>query len=415
MKILFLTSRVPCRPVGGVQLRVFNFIRVLSRKHDITLLAFADQPVPADELQWLRRYVRKLEIIVLPRLYSYVNCLRGLFSDKPLQVHYYESVELRRRLMEILRREKFDLIYFHLIRMAEYSDVFNGEPKILDLTDAISMNYERTCKIHKDHPFKFFHTAQKIESLRLRHYEAAAVKRFDRNLIVSRSDKNFISQFADVSRMDVVGQGVNLDYFNFYDGPYDESHIVFLGTMSFLPNQDAVKYFHKAIWPHIKNRMPQMRWQVVGANPSSEILKLQRHPDITVTGSVPDIRPYMQRAVVSICPMRVGSGVKGKVFESMALGTPVVSTTLGVEGLDVQQGEEIFISDAPEEFARYVCLLAQDAQRRAQMAQKARKLIEQKYTWDLAAQPLERIVESFERKNGTMHRRNIAHAMAGAE
>jgi len=415
MKILFLTSRVPCRPIGGVQLRVFNFIRVLSRRHEITLLTFSDQPVPADELQWLRRYVRKLEIIVLPRLHSYWNCLRGLFSNKPLQVHYYESDELRRQLREIVRREEFDLIYFHLIRMAEYTEVFNGEPKILDLTDAISMNYERTCQIHKDHPFKFFHAAQKIESFRLRHYEAAAVKRFDRNLIVSRADMRFLGQFADVSNMDVVGQGVNLDYFNFYDGPYDERQIVFLGTMNFLPNQDAVKYFHKAIWPHIKRRMPQMRWIIVGANPSPQILKLQRQPDITVTGSVPDIRPYMQRAAVSICPMRVGSGVKGKVFESMALGTPVVSTTLGVEGLDVRQGEEIFIADTPEEFARYVCLLAQDAQRRARMAQKARKLIEQKYTWDLAARPLERIIESFERKNGKLHHRTMAHAMAGAE
>jgi len=400
MNILFLTSRVPCHPVGGIQLRTFNFIKALSRRHAITLLSLAEQPVPPRQLEELKRYVRRLEVIVLPRYRSFLNCLAGLFSSTPLQVHYYKSSMLHQRLQEMAGREKFDLIYFHLIRMAEYAASLNGEPKILDLTDAMSLNCERTCQIHREYPLRLFQVAQKIESRRLRQYEAAAIQRFDRNLIVSRSDRNFIGQFADVSSMEIVGQGVNLEYFRFYDGDYDASQIVFLGTMSFLPNQDAVLYFYEKIWPLVKRRQPKMKLQIVGANPTPEVLKLQRHPDVQITGAVPDVRPYLRRAAVSICPMRVGSGVKGKVFESMALGTPVVSTSLGVEGLDVRQGHELFIADAPEDFARRVCQLSRDSQLRALMARRARYLIEKKYNWDFVAQPLENIVASLEKQAG---------------
>lgn len=414
MNILFLTSRVPCRPIGGIQLRVFNFIRVLSRRHKITLISLADRRVPPGELQELKRYTHRIEIIELPRLQSYWNSVKGLFSAKPLQIHYYESPVLRQRLRNLLATQKFDLVYFHLIRVAEYAGLLNGEAKILDLTDAMSLNYERTCQIHQYHSPRPFHFAQKIEKRRLRQYEAAVIERFDRNLIVSQADKNFIDQFADASSIDVIGQGVNLDYFRFYNGAYDPNEIVFLGTMSFLPNIDAVLYFHRTIWPLIKQRNPQMRWKIVGANPTAEILKLRKHPDIEVTGSVPDIRPHLHHAAVSICPMRVGSGVKGKVFESMALGTPVVSTTLGIEGLDVQRGREIFVADDPEEFAHYVCLLSQSAEHRARLARQARSLIEAKYSWDLAIRPLEKIVESFERRNGGRRRRHAASRIVNA-
>jgi glycosyltransferase involved in cell wall biosynthesis len=138
-----------------------------------------------------------------------------------------------------------------------------------------------------------------------------------------------------------------------------------------------------------------MKFVIVGADPAREILKLQRDPDVQVTGSVPDVRPYLRRAVVSICPMRVGAGVKGKVFESMALGTPVVSTSLGVEGLEVRSGHEVLIANLPEEFADQVCRLSETPALRARLARQARYLIEQKYDWNLVVKPLERIIDSF--------------------
>lgn len=396
MRILFLTSRVPYPPVGGIQLRVFNFIKALSRQHHITLMSLSDAPVSDEQRDGLRRYVRHLEIIELPRPRSYLNCLRGLLSTKPLQVYYYQSTELRRRLREIAASGKFDLIYVHMIRMAEYIDELNGEPKILDLTDAMSLSYERICHIHRDHRLKVFHLAQKIESMRLRRYEATAVGKFDRNLIISQSDKAFLAQFADVSNMKIIGPGVNVEYFSFHEDAYDAQQIVFLGTMSFLPNIDAATYFYKKMWPLVKQRLPMMKLVIVGAHPAPEILALQKNPDVKVTGYVSDVRPYLRRSAVSICPMRVGAGAKNKVLEAMSIGTPVVSTSLGTEGIEAQPGHHMLVADTPKEFARHVCDIAQDAELRTRLARQARRLIEQKYDWNLVVQPLERMIESFE-------------------
>jgi glycosyltransferase involved in cell wall biosynthesis len=297
-------------------------------------------------------------------------------------------------LQEIAAAGKFDLIYVHLIRMAEYIDALNGEPKILDLTDAMSLSYERICRIHRDHRLKVFHVAQKVESRRLRRYEAAAVKKFDRNLIISQSDKTFLGKFADVSNMKIIGPGVNVEYFSFHQGAHDARRIVFLGTMSFLPNVDAVRYFYQTMWPSIQQRLPGMKLVIVGANPAPEILALKKNPDIEVTGYVPDVRPYLRNAAVSICPMRVGAGAKNKVLEAMAIGTPVVSTSLGIEGIEAQPGHHLLVADTPQAFTRQVCDIAQDSELRARLARQARRLIEQKYDWNLVVQPLQRMLES---------------------
>ncbi len=415
MKILFLTSRVPYPPIGGIQLRVFHFIKALSRQHEITLLSLSEQPVPAEQMAGLQPYVRRLEIIELSKSRSYLNCLAGLFSSKPLQVYYYRSPALFERLQEIARHEKFDLIYVHLIRMAEYTKALNGEPKILDLTDAMSLSYERICQIHRDHSLKLFHVAQKVECGRLREYEAAAVRRFDRNLIISQTDKKFLGQFADVSRMKIIGPGVNLNYFSFYDGDFDANRIVFLGTMSFLPNKDAIIYFYKKIWPNVKRRIPAMKLSIVGANPAPEVVRLSRDADIEVTGYVPDVRPFLRRAAVSICPMRVGAGAKNKVLEAMSIGTPVVSTSLGAEGIEAQPGHHLLVADAPKLFANQVSRIAQRPELRSRLARQARHLIEEKYDWDLVTQPLERLIESMASKKKPAHEptRNPALIAAG--
>lgn len=392
MRILFLTSRVPYPPVGGDRLRAFNFIKALSRHHAITLLALHETPLAREDQRGLEKYVAHCEVIPLSRYRSYRNCLAGLFSRKPLQVHYYQSAELRRRLHAHLQNQSFDLIFVHLLRMADYVCRIRGVRKILDLTDALAMNYERGRRFEKERRLSLYTLAQRFERARIQRYEAKSLRQFDRSLLISRVDRDYLSRYAPVHNVEIIGPGVNLEYFNFYDGPYDSNHLVFVGKMSTFPNKDAVLYFYERIFPLVLRDFPDMRFTVVGIEPAAEILALRRHPNVVVTGPVRDVRPYLRRAVLSICPMRVGAGAKNKILESMAVGTPVVATSLGIEGIAVHTGRDILVANEPQDFAEDVRLLIKNPALRQIVARRARHLMEQKYGWDHVLEHLENIV-----------------------
>jgi sugar transferase (PEP-CTERM/EpsH1 system associated) len=398
MRILVLTSRVPYPPLGGDRLRLYNFLKALAPKHHLTLLALTDTPA---EVHAAVPGVARTEVIYLPRRRSYLNTLRGLFSRKPLQVHYYHSRALQRRLEWLLRTEPFDIILVHLIRMAEYVAGIKQVPKILDLTDALSLNYERSRAFEKQRRLNLYHLAQKIERQRMRQYEAATVQRFDCNLLISAVDRDFLSQLAGASNLAIIGPGVDLDYFNFYDGAYDPRQIIFVGKMSTFPNKDAALYFYESILPLVWQRLPEMKFVIAGIEPPPEILALRRDPRVQVLGQVPDVRPYLHQSVLSVCPMRTGAGAKNKVLESLAAGTPVVATSLGIEGLQLEIDTEVLVANAPKKFAAHIARLAEDQNTRNLIARQGRRRMEASYSWEVVLEKLLQLVEDLNvaRKN----------------
>ncbi len=395
MKILFLTSRVPYPPLGGDRLRAFHFIKALSQQHRVTLLAFAAASEETETLHPIAKYVERFETVMLDPRRSYLNCLAGLFSRKPLQVHYYRSGAMRSLIRASLARESFDLIFVHLARMADYIHEMNGLPKIMDLTDALSMNYERSAALQSRNHLSAYNLAQKVESRRIRNYEAQIVEWFDCNLLISPVDRDYLSRFTAANKVHVIGPAVDLSYFRYASNHYDPNTMVFMGKMSTFPNQDAALYFYEKIFPLVLRRFPKMQLNIVGIEPGAEILALRRHPNVRVTGYVPDVRPYLQQAALSICPMRTGAGAKNKVLESLAAGTPVVATTLGVEGIALQPGEEAFVADTPQAFADAIAQLVENPGIRQQLSHNGRRLIEEKYSWELVVTQLNELVDSF--------------------
>lgn len=403
MKILFLTSRAPYPPLGGDRLRALHFIKALSQQHQITLLTFAASPAEAEALRPIAKYVERFETVVLQPRRSYLNCLLGLFSRTPLQVHYYRSAAMRRLIRASLQRERFDLIFVHLVRMADYIHDLDGLPKVMDLTDALSLNYERSAAFQDSRPLTAYSLAQRVETRRIRAYEARVVDWFDCNLLISPVDREYLSRFAATEKVRVIGPVVDLGYFHFYDGPHDPNTIVFIGKMSTFPNRDAVLYFHREIFPLLRQRLPQLRLNIVGVEPSAEILALRQHPGVTVTGYVPDVRPHLQQAVLSICPMRTGAGAKNKVLESMAVGTPVVATALGAEGIALRPGHDALLADSPQAFAAAITRLVGNPALRRQLAGNGRALVVEKYSWELVLTQLNELVESL--KHQALHQR----------
>ena len=366
MNILFLTSRFPFPPIGADKLRVFKLLEILSKKHSVTLLSFTDRKFKDSEKNEYKKYFSRIEIIHLPLYVSYLKCLAGLFGKLPLQVYYYRSGRMKRLVKKEIKN--FDLIFVHLIRMAEYVKDFKGIPKILDLEDALSMNYARSIKFQKG----LIYLRNKIEKERVLKYETRVLERFDKNIMVSEIDKNYLGKYSNIDNVEIVPVGKDIEYFSFNENSFDNNNIVFMGNMRTYPNNDAVKYFCNSIFPIVLKRYPNVKFYIVGANTTKEVFALGKRRNVVVTGEVDDVREHIKKAVVSVCPLRTGAGVQNKILESMALGTPVVTSTIGLEGINAIPDEEILVTDDKNEFAGKIMSLMENSDLRKRIAIKGR-------------------------------------------
>ncbi len=397
MRILFLTSRWPLPPVTGDRIRAFYFLQHLSQKHDVTLVSFVE-----DEYQkkLLDSAKMKLDVRVV-RFHKGVSLAarlaRGVFSSLPLQVHYYTQRQMRYAVNKEIASGRYDLVFVHLLRMVEYVDQSLPIPKIIDLTDAISLNYARLLRFSGFYQNRGFRKVYSMEKNRVTRYEDEVLKNFDASVVISKVDRNYLAQRTDVSRLHVVKNGVNLKYFRFFPNGYDPNKIVFHGNMNYLPNVDAALYFYRDVFPRIKKERPAAKLYLVGTAPAKQILDLKKFSDVFVTGRLNDLRPQLRDAAVSICPLRAGAGLQNKVLEAMAIGAPVVTTTVGLEGIDVEPGKHLELADSPEAFAEKVLSFLKEPDKRAEFSRNARQLVERKYTWEKVLRPLDAILEQFNR------------------
>ena len=377
MKILFLTSRYPFPPVGGDKLRAYHFLKYLSsRGHKVHLFSLIDHPIKFNDI------ITDEIIYFLPKSESYLKCLRGLFSFIPLQVWYYQSKKFRCKINNAIAENNYDMIFCHLLRTTEYVKAIKHIPKIVDLTDAISLNYSRIVENFWEN-ISFKKIIYAIESKRVLYYEGQILDSFDKSILISQNDKKYLGQFYDVSNVEIIPNGVDLEYFSYFNGEYNRNRIVFMGNMRTVPNIDAALYFAHEIFPLIKKKIPKAEFFIVGVEPIKKIYKLaSKDKNISVTGFVDDIRQYLKTAAVSVAPMRYGAGIQNKILESMAIGTPVVTTSTGLEGINAIHGKEIMVEDLPEMFASRIVDLIQDSKLRESISVSGRVFIEKHYSWE---------------------------------
>jgi len=221
------------------------------------------------------------------------------------------------------------------------------------------------------------------------HLERDYLRRATHVLAVSEADQNLFARYLDPSRISVIPTGVDVDYFQPAPELEERNTLVFTGSMDWMPNEDGIFFFVEKVLPRIRAEVPEATLWVVGRRPSAKLLKLPNTvPGINVTGTVDDIRPFMGKASVYVVPLLVGGGTRLKIFEAMAMGKAVVSTSIGAEGLPVTNGENGILADQPEEFASQVVSLLRDQPRRLAMGQAARRLVEEKYSWNSVAREL---------------------------
>jgi len=234
-----------------------------------------------------------------------------------------------------------------------------------------------------------------MQAGRMRRFEENTFKSVAAATAVSNADAEVIRSINPDLPVEVVDNGVDLEYFRDYGQPTadDAPGLVFTGSMDWRPNQDSVEYFVREILPLVRRTHPDIKTVLVGRNPPARILELGNHEGVTVTGTVDDVRPYIKRASLFIVPLRIGGGSRLKILEAMAMKKPVVSTSVGAEGLDVTDGRELLLADRPEDFAKQIDVLLSDAATAHQLGEAGRSLVERRYGWDALSTKLEQFMQ----------------------
>jgi sugar transferase (PEP-CTERM/EpsH1 system associated) len=383
MKILWVKAGGLVPLDTGGKIRSYHIARELAHRHDVTLFTFyaAYSGDTHDELEGVfsRVVCHPLPIPAQRSWADYKEYARAFFSAYPHAIAKYCRPGVSADLRRLLGEEAFDAIVCDFVTPAALIPWEQGCPKILFTHNVEATIWRRHYQVAVNPLWK---AVCFREYLAMAQFERLYLERATHVLTVSENDRDYFARFIPPSKITVIPTGVDVDYFQPQADREKSNTLVFTGSMDWLPNEDAVCYFAERILPLVRRQIPETTLQVVGRRPSKRLSALaDRDRGVQVTGQVEDIRPYVREASVYVVPLRIGGGTRLKIFEAMAMGKAVVSTTVGAEGLPVQHGKNILLADDAEDFARQVIGLLENHEARTALGRAARELVEQKYSW----------------------------------
>ena len=381
MKLLLLSPRPPWPPTRADQMTVDRLVRFLAGRGVVVDLACfveseAEDRALRDELGPL---CRAIATVKLPRWRSYAGVALSLPGARPMQVAYYRSPQMARLVRQRVAREPYDLVYAHLIRMAEYARDL-PLPKAIGLQISQALNLQRMVDNVGDPARRLFY---RVEAAKVRPYEAAVCRAFDRVFLVGQRDIDEIARTEPVANAVVQPHGQDVpEGARLAEARREPGAIVMSGVMATYTNVDAVTWFAREVFPLVEREVPEASFWIVGRQPQRDVQALARPPRVVVTGEVPDVNDWLLRAEVGVAPLRIGAGMQNKLVQAMAAGLPVVATPVANEGILAEDGAHLLLRDDPRAFADAVVALLRDRAERERLGRAARAFVEGHWTWE---------------------------------
>ena len=405
MKILWLNAGLLLPLDKGGKLRTWHLMRNLARRHEITYLSFEEPSQPDEHRTGMREVCQRLETV--PRsdpakgtLRFYADAARYIVDPVPYAVAKYRSSAYAARVDELLRTGGFDAVVCDFLPPLVNMPRTLPCPSILFTHNVEAEIWRRHVETASNPAAKYLLQQQWQRMLR---FEREALSRFDLVLAVSQADAETFGRLypgALRAPVHVVQTGVDTEYFAPATATTPRrAHLVFTGSMDWLPNEDGMLHFVRDILPLIRQAEPEATLSIIGRAPTPAVRRLADEHGIEVTGRVDDVRPHIAAGSVYVVPLRIGGGTRLKIFEAMGMAKAIVSTTVGAEGLPVTDGADIVIADEPPAFAEAVVRLIRDEPWRARLEQAARQLVVERYDWSAVAQDFESALARVKRDN----------------
>ena len=390
MKVLFLCHRFPFPPNGGAKIRPYHMIRHLHRDHEVVVGSIVRDDKEAREAAGLGEHCSRYFHARIGKLGALARMVLRLPTSTPSSMGYFHAPALRRWVRRELARHQYDLIVVHCSSMAPYVAHVTDVPKLLDFTDMDSQKWLEYATA-KPFPMSWGYA---LEGRKLARAEAEYARAFDLSTVATAAEQATLDGYGTGARTAWFPNGVAADYFTPSEELYDTDEIVFLGRMNYYPNAECMVRFCDDVLPLVRTRHPTAKLTIVGADPLPEVRALEERDGVTVTGSVPDVRPYLHRAAVTVAPLTIARGTQNKILESLVARVPVVCTELAAAGVDCVPGEHLLTADTPAEMTDAIVSLLDDPQQRERFAAAGRARMLSHHDWAAAMQRFDALIES---------------------
>lgn len=426
MHILFLTQIVPYPPDAGPKVKTWNVIRYLvGLGHQLTLATFV-RPEEQEYLAVLEDICHQVFPVPIQRsrIKDIGYFLRGMVSGRPFLIERDDLQEMRSVVQNVLAHQHVDVIHADQLTMAQFAlnrrsqrletrvnsnrqeDKYHQPYLIFDAHNAVWTILERMAQKFP----KYLRPLAAFEVSKVRRYEGKIVAEFDHTFAVTELDRESLISAArsaldgtsfEADQISVVPIAVDTSHISPINLEEHSTSILTLGTLHYPPNADGIRWFFEQVFPIIKESIPGAHLTIIGKNPPQDFIRFAgQNPDsVAVTGYVPDLLPYLQQCAVLVIPVRTGGGMRVRILEGLAYGQAIVTTTVGLEGIEAQPGKEVLVADTPQEFANAVINLLENFKMRFEIARRGRLLVEKRYDWQVLFHNILNIYQRIENNN----------------
>ncbi|MCK5580809.1 MAG: glycosyltransferase [Candidatus Omnitrophica bacterium] len=400
MNVLFIAPRLPLPADTGGKIRTFNIIKQIAKRDNLDLVCFSFEQNDESYLKDFDALGIRARLVPVEEPGLGYKVKTVLSDQRPFSAVKYCTDQMRESIEELIKGAKYDMVYVDHIHMAHYQSCFKQVPCIVDEHNVEYRILERCANVEKNFLKAWVYQGQ---AEKMKRFEVTKVLEFSACSAVSEDDARLLRNLVQNQvPIHVIQNGVDTEFFRqrATGNGLGEDALVFTGSMDWLPNDDAMKFFVQDVLPLVWQKSEDTKLYVVGKGPSLELKQLaEKDKRVVVTGRVDDVRPYMDKAKVFITPLRIGGGTRLKILEAMSMQKAVVSTSIGAEGINCQDGKDILLADAPKEFADKVLMLLDDPQKRESLGVAGRQLVLEKYDWNIVGEKLDKICRNMVHTN----------------